>query len=162
MHFGKLAFLTVLSFSAILGAFAAPVSAQNFGSPRQYYAPWQKHPSHNYFFRQYYFKPTPTFSGYRHHYAIFHPSRPQHIYFYNPHKKVFWGRCPAQRDGEATYSLLAEKDRKGALKDIAESAFPKPAATPPIPDSRDGAVLDLPPDDLPEGAQGVSAALPAE
>jgi hypothetical protein len=116
---------------------------------RQYYSSWQKAPQRSYYYRHYYYKPAPTYSGYRHHYVIYHPSRPQHVYFYNPYKRVYWGRCPVQSQGQPHYSMLAEKDRKATLEEIPESAFPKPAPVPPIPEASDGAPMDLPPDDLP-------------
>ena len=52
-------------------------------------------------------------------------------------------------NGRASYSLLAAKDRSGDINKIPESAFPKAGPMPPIPESTDGATLDLPPDDLP-------------
>jgi hypothetical protein len=131
--------------------------AANFG-PRQYYSGWQKHPNFRYHFRKYFFKPTPQFSGFRHHFVIHHPQRPKHLYFYNPYKKQFWGRCEAQRNGAAKYSLLAVKDRKGSLKEIPETAFPEPGPLPPMPESEDGTLLDLPPDDLPDLDNAAAAA----
>ncbi len=158
MNTCKLALLTSLTLVAGIGALAAPVLAQNYYTPRQYYAPWVKHDSYAYYYRQYYYKPTPTYVGYRYHYAVLYPARPEYTYFYNPHKRVYWGRCPTNHDGQPLYSMLAEKDRKGALKDIPETAFPKPTATPPIPDSTDGASLDLPPEDVPAGVKGIATA----
>jgi hypothetical protein len=116
---------------------------------RQYYSSWQKHPQRNYHYRYYYYKPTPTYAGYQHHYVVYFPQRPKHLYYYNPYKKVYWGRCPTDCGGREQYSLLAEKDRKASVDEIPEAAFPKPAAMPPIPESTDGAKVDLPPDDLP-------------
>jgi hypothetical protein len=116
---------------------------------RQYYSGWHKHPKANYHYRHYYYKPKPSHAGYKHHYVIYTPQRPKHYYYYNPYKKAYWGRCPVENNGEPLYSLLAEKDRRADLKAIPEPAFPAPAALPPIPDSSDGATLDLPPDDLP-------------
>jgi hypothetical protein len=81
--------------------------------------------------------------------VIHFQNRPQHNYFYNPYTKQFWGRCPVETDGEASYSLLAANDRNGDINKIPESAFPKPGPMPPIPESTDGATMDLPPDDLP-------------
>lgn len=127
--------------------------AQHKFGNRQFYGGWHRHPTHGYQYRHYYFKPTPTFNGYRHHYVIHYPSHPNHLYFYNPYKKLFWGRCPAARkDGIGKYSLLAESARKGSLKEIKESDFPEPGDVPPIPESTDGEPLDLPPDDLPGDA----------
>lgn len=119
------------------------------GAPRQYYGAYAKHPRYNYYYRPYYYRPTPTYSGYKHHYVIHVPSKPKYVYYYNPYKKVYWGRCPVNCEGKPQYSLLAEKDRKGNLDEIPESAFPAPGALPPIPDSTDGTTLQLPPDDLP-------------
>lgn len=70
--------------------------------------------------------------------------RPNHNYSYNPYKKQFWGRCPVETNREASYSLHAEKGRSGDTNKVAESAFPKPGKMPPIPESTDGATLDLP------------------
>jgi hypothetical protein len=71
------------------------------------------------------------------------------VYFYNPYKKHYWGRCPVDHGGKPVYSMLAEKDRKGDLEEIPESAFPPPGNVPPLPESTDGAGMELPPDDLP-------------
>lgn len=140
---------SLLIFLMLVSLGATAVSAAGYGSPRQYYSGWQKHPQHRYSFRKYYYKPTPTYAGYKHHYVIHHPSRPKHLYFYNPYKKTYWGRCELDHQGKAEYSMLEPKDRKGTLDEIPESAFPKPAPLPPIPESEDGLSLDLPPDDLP-------------
>jgi hypothetical protein len=115
---------------------------------RQHFGDWHRHPN-GFHYRPYYFKPHPQFVGHKHHYAIHYKNRPQHHYFYNPYKKQFWGRCPVATDGKSSYSLLAEKDRSGDINAIPEAAFPKPGPMPPIPESTDGATLDLPPDDLP-------------
>jgi hypothetical protein len=121
---------------------------------RQYYSSWHAH--RNYYYRHYYYKPTPTYVGYKHHYVVYFPQRPQYVYYYNPYKRVYWGRCPTSCEGNEQYSLLAEKDRKGSVDEIPEAAFPKPGPMPKIPESKDGAKVDLPPDDLP----GDKAALP--
>ena len=86
-----------------------------------------------------------------HHYVISFPHKPG-LLFLQPVTKQYWGRCPVKTDGKPLYSLLAEKDRKGKIDDIPEAAFPKPGALPPIPESDDGATIDLPPDDLPDEA----------
>jgi hypothetical protein len=130
--------------------FGTRVNAQ-VSAARQYYSGWQTSPKSGYSYRTYYHKPSNDYSGYRHHYVIQKPNDPDHCYFYNPYKKSYWGRCPMNTQGKPLYSLLAEKDRKANLEDIPESAFPPLGALPPIPDSRDGVLLDLPPDDLPAG-----------
>ncbi len=150
-------FLVLALLAATLGV---PGTASASG-PRQYYGSWHKHQQHSYSYRPLYYKPTPTYSGYKHHYAVYHPSRPKHVYFYNPYKKTYWGRCELSREGRNEYSLLAEKDRKGALEEIPEAAFPAPAPAPALPETTDGATLDLPPDDLPPGVE-TAIALPGD
>lgn len=50
------------------------------------------------------------------------------------------------------YSLLPESARRASLDQIPETAFPAPAQVPPMPESQDNTLLDLPPDDLPDAA----------
>jgi hypothetical protein len=138
--------LTVVLSTSVVGS--SPIlAADHFGS-RQFFGDWHGH-AQGFSYRSYYYKPTPQFVGFKHHYVIHFQSRPEHNYFYNPYNKQFWGRCPVETDGRASYSLLAADDRNGDINKIPESAFPKPGAMPPIPESTDGATLDLPPDDLP-------------
>jgi hypothetical protein len=141
---------TVLAVAFAIAGFNATVTnaADHFGS-RQSFGDWRHH-QRGFSYRPYYYKPHQQFVGFKHHYVIHYKARPQHHYFYNPYKKQFWGRCPVATEGKPSYSLLAEKDRSGDINKIPESAFPKPGAMPPIPESTDGATLDLPPDDLPE------------
>jgi hypothetical protein len=135
--------------AAVSAGLAIVASAQGI---RQYYSGWNFHSRNRYYYRSYYYKPTPNFTAFRHHYALYYPARPQHVFFYNPYRQVFWGRCPAKYEGEPGYSLLAEADRKGQLDQIPESAFPKPGPPPPIPEATDNVRMDLPPDDLPTDA----------
>ena len=146
----------VLSIVMTAGLFAARGMAndshqQGSGSSRQYYSMWQSHPQTRYYYRTYYYKPAPEYYGYKHHYVIYSSHHPEYLYFYNPYKKLFWGRCPAHHTGQAQYSLLAESDRRASLDKIPDSAFPSPGPMPPIPESRgeEGANMDMPPDDLP-------------
>jgi hypothetical protein len=136
--------------AAVLVSLASSLSAAppRFET-RQYYSSWRFHQKGGYHFRTYFFKPSPQFVGFRHHYVIFHPKRPNHLFFFNPYKKQFWGRCPLSTGGKPQYSLLAEKDRKEKLDEIREESFPEPGELPPIPESSDGLAMDLPPDDLP-------------
>ena len=120
-------------------------------SHRQYYGPWLQKDS--YYYRYYYYKPTTEYAGYKHFYCLYYPSKASHYYYYDPYKKVYWGRCPTQCYGKPQYSQLAEEDRKPTLAEIPEEKFPKPEKLPEIPDSKDGAKLDLPPDDVPEQSQ---------
>jgi len=122
-------------------------AGDQFGS-RQFFGDWHNH-SRGFAFRPYYYKSTPDFVGFKHHYVVHFQSHPQHNYFFNPYTKQFWGRCPVASEGKASYSLLAANDRSGDINKIPESAFPKGGPMPPIPESSDGALLDLPPDDLP-------------
>ncbi len=52
------------------------------------------------------------------------------------------------------YSLLEDKDRKKELKDIPESAFPKPAKMPAVPESSDGVGIEAPPPRPEQGSSG--------
>lgn len=132
----------------LVSAAAAIPAVADYYSPRQYYSGWHKPASRSYHYRVYYYKPTPQYVGYRHHYVIYYPQRPQYYYYYNPVKRAYWGRSPVEQNGQPQYSLLAEKDRKGNLEQIDETAFPKPGPMPAVPDAED-LTLDLPPSDLP-------------
>ncbi len=118
--------------------FSSPAQAQ-YG--RQYYSSWSYYPERTYYYQYYSYKPYASYSGYSYHYCIYYPKYPRYVYYYNPYKRVYWGRYDCEEKG---YSLLAEKDRKPNLKDIAEEAFPKPAKMPPIPDSTDGETITPP------------------
>jgi hypothetical protein len=134
-----------------LGATCDPGSLRaNAYTSRQYYTGWAKHPQQTYYYRTYYYKPTAEYVGYKHHYVIYHPRYDQHLYFYNPYRKVYWGRCPIQTQGKGVYSKLAEKDQKATLQEIPQTAFPQPGELPEVPESKDGTKIDLPPDDLPK------------
>ena len=142
----------MVALTLVFGALATTAVADQYSS-RQYYSNWSHNTQRGYHYRTYYYKPTPNYVGYRHHYVVYSPSRPRHYYFYNPYKKQYWGRCDVNTNGKGQYSLLAEADRKGTLDEIPESAFPAPGPMPRIPDSNPGenAGMDLPPDDLPQG-----------
>jgi hypothetical protein len=118
---------------------------------RQYYSSWSYYTTTRYYYRTYYYYPTPVSTTYSYHYAIYYPSQPRYVYYYNPTSQAYWGRFEYDENGKAKgYSLLAEKDRKGNLADIPESAFPAPAAMPAIPGTTDGEKMALPPADLPK------------
>lgn len=141
---------------ALLAGWAGTANAQAYGqgyghAPRQYYSDWKKAPEGNYYARKYYSKPTPDYIGYKTHEVRYFPAKPQHYYYYNPKSQKYWGRCPTEMNGKAAYSLLKMEDRHGDLNKIQESAFPPPGKMPPIPDSdpKEGATVDLPPDDAP-------------
>jgi hypothetical protein len=148
--------LVVLSSLLALPSFARADDsyATPYASPRQYYSDWKQYPSGNGYYRDYYYKPTPSYAGYKHHYVMLYPSHPDRCYFYNPYKKTYWGYCEAAYSGgdpDQTYSHLPAEYQKGSLSEIPESAFPPLGKLPAIPESKDGARLDLPPDDLPPG-----------
>src|SRR5262245_51344719 len=114
--------LTTLAVIAASSLFAGSAQAQ-YGA-RQYYGNWQSHSS-GYAYRAYYYKPTPDYSAYKHHYVIYdYKKDPQHEYYYNPYSKKYWGRCPVSYGDKPVYSMLAEKDRQGDLDKIAPTAFP--------------------------------------
>lgn len=137
----------VLAAVLAIGASTALVHA-DYDTPRQYYSGWNYNSSKSYYYRYYYYKPTPTYSGYKHHYVLYYPKRPGYYYFYNPHKKQFWGRCPIQTYGQPQYSLLAETDRRADINDIPERAFPRPGPLPVVPETekeKNPPTLDPPP-----------------
>jgi tetratricopeptide (TPR) repeat protein len=117
----------------------APVARTGAGY-RHFYSSW--HPTqYHYYYRSYYYKPN------AYDYVIYYPQYPRYLYYYNPVSKVYWGRFDIKTRG---YSLLAEADRKGALKDIPEKAFPEPGELPPIHGDKDQDKVQAPPtDDLP-------------
>jgi hypothetical protein len=135
-------------FAALMLSFAsmdAPeAEAGHYG--RQYYGGWSYHPTTTYHYCRYYYQPVVTVPSYNYHYVIYYPSRPTYRYYYNPIRRLFWGRFEMDANGNAVgYSMLAEKDRQSSLEDIPESAFPQPTSMPPIPESDDGTSMDLPP-----------------
>jgi hypothetical protein len=137
-----------LSLGAVL-LLAVPSEAAS--SLRQYYdTSWSYSQNVGYYYTSYYFQPAVTQTTYSYHYCIYYPSQPQYIYYYNPVSQVYWGRYEIGSKGENRYSLLAEKDRKKELKDIPESAFPKPGKMPEIPGSKDGVAIEPPPENVPK------------
>ena len=130
------------AIAAVLG-FGMLSSAQANG--RQYYGGWNYSNQHNYHYCNYYYKPTPTYPDYSYHYCIYTPSAPRYIYYYNPHRQVYWGRFDLQGKPGEQYSILSEDNRKKTLAEIPESAFPKPAAMPVIPDAEDSVSIEPPP-----------------
>lgn len=143
-----------LLLAAGLAVTAAPQTQADY-SQRQYYSSWHQSPS-KYYYRTYYYKPTPSYHTYHHHYAVYNPTYKSHYYYYNPYKKQYWGRCPTTYSStsyneNSVYSLLAEGDRKDTIGAIPETAFPKPGPMPTIPEAApgDNTRVELPPDDLP-------------
>lgn len=140
----------VVGALALLGATALVAQAHHYYG-RQYYGSWSYYPQYSYYYCSYYYQPYSGYDGYNYHYCIYYPSQPSYVYYYNPHSHYYWGRLDLKAKGENKYSLLAEKDRKASLKDIPESAFPKPGKMPPIPESKDGvAIKPISAEDLPK------------
>lgn len=126
---------------------AAPQQAE--AGYRQYYSSWSYNPVRHYHYRTYYYKPTPTYTSYHHHYCVYRPSTPRYVYFYNPVRRQYWGRYDLEGQPGQEYSILKEEDRNGDLNAIPESAFPKPAQMPVVPEAEDGLQMEAPPKDLP-------------
>jgi hypothetical protein len=129
---------------ALLAAVGVMFARSGYG--RQYYGGWQQS-GKGYYFSIHHYRPDPGSLTFRTNYAIYYPQTPRYIYFYNPLKGTYWGRFDVQTKG---YSLLAEKDRAGLLKDIPENAFPTEGPLPSVPDAKDKLTLAEPPD-LPGG-----------
>jgi hypothetical protein len=142
-----------LACALALSAGAVPLAGAKSFYSRQYYGDWKRYSKGGYYYRSYYYKPYSSYHGYRHHYAVYYPSKPKYTYFYNPYKKVYWGRCPSHCEpDQPRYSLLPEKYRKAHLEDIPENAFPPMKKMPPVPESNDNEDMEPPPDDLPQNA----------
>lgn len=146
---------------ATLGALSVANQADAYAySYRQYYSSWNYRPATKYHYTKYYYSPSPRTYSYSYHYVIYYPSRPTYRYYYNPVSCVYWGRYEVDENGKAIgYSMLAKKDRKSALEDIPEDAFPKATKMPPVPESEDGEAMLEPPaapdKDSPSGKPGV-------
>ncbi len=127
----------VLAGSSLLGGLAI---AQTYNSPRQYYGGWNKFPrKQGYYYRSYYYKPTPSYTGYKHHYVVYNRATPKYYYFYNTYTKRYWGRCPTYSDGQPTYDILSPEHRKPELDQIREENFKKNKdGMPSVPESKDG------------------------
>jgi hypothetical protein len=151
----SLRFLVLAGAVALMAALG--VTFFRAGHGRQYYDKWQQS-AKGYAFSVYHYRPEAGDATYRTNYAIYYPSTPQYVYYFNPAKGTYWGRYDLKTKG---YSLLAEKDRAGLLKDIPESAFPAEGALPGVPDAKDKLTLAEPPD-LPSGEKVDNGARPAD
>lgn len=106
------------------------------------YSSWNYHPTRSYYYSRYTYTPVTTVTTTtRYHYCVHVPSRPRYVYYYNPVRRVYWGRYDIEAKG---YSMLKEEDRKDKLEDIPESAFPEPGEMPDAPDSDGTAKLKRP------------------
>jgi len=147
----RMLILGAVMVASMIGLFAvstAETEGAYFRRYRQRYASWSYYPQRRYYYRYYYYKPYTSYSGYKYHYCVYYPKRPRYVYYYNPYKKVYWGRYDLEAKG---YSELDEKDRKANLEDIPEEAFPEPGKMPEVPESEDGVQIEKPSlDDLPQ------------
>lgn len=125
----------VLSVVTLVGLASMPTSAE--AGHRSSYSRPTFHK--NYHVRQYTYYSN-HHRAYRSHHAFYFNHKPKHVYFYNPHKRAWWGRYDLETGG---YSLLKEQDRKAELSDIPEHAFPKPGKMPA--EETGGAIMDVPP-----------------
>jgi hypothetical protein len=130
--------MLLLAAALTAGSFSAS-SAQAYDSC--YYSSWSYYPARTYYYSYCYYQ-QPATTNYGYHYSIYYPSTPRYVYYYNPYRRVYWGRYDLEQKG---YSMLDEKDRKANLKDIPETAFPKPGMLPQIPGAKDGVALVAPP-----------------
>src|SRR5262245_8173627 len=72
--------MTSLKIALLAGALSLPLlGGPGDHSTRQFYGSWKQHAQHGYHFRPYYYKPSPNFHGFKHHYVIHHPKHPQHL-----------------------------------------------------------------------------------
>ena len=134
---------------------------------RQYYSSWSYQPQRSYYVRRYYYKPAVSYSSYHYHYCVYYPRRyssqprySRYVYYYNPRRRVYWGRFDLEGKPGEQYSLLKKADQKENLDDIPEEAFPKPGKMPVIPDSEDMVPIEpIKADDLPDDSK--SEDLPA-
>jgi hypothetical protein len=129
---------------------------------RQYYSSWRHYKDRGYYYRSYNYTENADDDddSYQYQYVIYYPSRPRYFYYYNPRSRKYWGRYDREAKGNDCYSILAEKDRSAELKEIEESAFPKPAAMPVIPGAKDGVRMEQPPKDLPDDEKGLPKDVP--
>lgn len=129
-----------------MGSLFVSTERAEAGYYRQYYTSWTYRPRTRYYYTRYHYRPYTTTTSYNHHYVIYYPSRPRYRYYYNPVRRVYWGRFEVDANGKPVgYSMLKPADQKSSLDDIPESAFPKPSEMPQIPDSKDGKQMTPPP-----------------
>lgn len=138
-------------FAGLLGlvgmmAIETPTAEAGYAHGRQYYGGWNYSRVHHYHYRTFNYRVSYAAPAYSHHYVIRYSYQPRYLYYYNPVKRVYWGRYDTVCKG---YSLLVERDRCGTLSQIPECAFPKPGPMPAIPESTDQVSIDAPPTDLP-------------
>jgi hypothetical protein len=105
-----------------------------------------------YYYRNYTYY-SRKYSRYLYHMAVYYPSRPRYVYYYNPYTRKYWGRYDRST---GRYSLLADCNKRERLSDIPESAFPPGGAMPP---AEPGLGTPMPPP--PEAGLSGGGALPS-
>jgi hypothetical protein len=89
-------------------------------SRQEYTTKWEQHKSGGYYYIDYQFKPDPEQKEHNLFYVCFYPSRPGHLYYYDPAHDVYWGRYNLKT---RHFEVLDESPRNRRLADIPESAF---------------------------------------
>ena len=132
------------SWGCLLLATVVSLLAPAERSPqRTFYTKWTKQTQGNYYYRTYYYRPSED-SGYRHHYVIYFPQAPYYVYYYDPYRKQYWGRAPAEQGDDPVFSELPAEERGGRLDAISESAFGALGPMPEIPGSSDEVAIAAP------------------
>ncbi len=119
--------LILWALAAIGGLVILPEIAQ-----ANSYGSWNYHTTHRYYYRYYRYRPSPDAESLKYHYNIYFPSRPRHIYYFDPQNKVYWGRYDLQQEG---FSELPSNQRNPQLLEIPESAYPPPGQMPYVPET---------------------------
>jgi hypothetical protein len=107
------------------------------------YSSYSYSPSKGYGYRTYSYV-SKVHKKVHHHIAVYHKHHPRKVYMYNVQTKKYWGRFDLDT---RQYSLLAEKDKKGTIAEIPESAFPPGGEMPP---EELGGDQMLPPPEMPQ------------
>jgi hypothetical protein len=131
-------FVRPLLVLAVVGVLPSLARAEG----QQYYSAWQKHPTANYWYTSYNYKPSADDEDYQHHYVIWTPASPKYCYCYNPSTKTYYGRWDLAACGKQGchlgknphgYYAIAKVSQKGTIADIPETAFTPRSAAPQIP-----------------------------
>ena len=88
---------------------ASPAQAQ-YG--RQYYTTWSYYPTQQYYYTYYRYQTVVDAPTYDYHYCVYYPTR-RYVYYYNPVRRVYWGRYDLEKQG---YSMLEEMGEKQKSK----------------------------------------------
>ena len=136
---------TALAVGCLLAGGNGSARAQE--SYRPFYSPMSR--GDGYLYRKCYYY-SRQYNEYRYHVAVYHRAQLRYVYYYNPYKRLYWGRYDLIGGG---YSKLAANDCKAKLGDIPEAAFPPPGQMPPAEDGGDPMLP--PPESLPTNPGGL-------